>query len=133
MMLSTHRFLKQHLKCESILECELEALPEQQKCKEVIAWSRDIGMVSWCLSAEEFKLVYNLGKFDRFCKPQMNEVRAHFDLFTSFRQGNRGVDEWYKAVQAKVNLAKYPPEQPRFYIVTYFGSSCMMKSLYPRP
>ena len=41
-------------------------------------------------------------------KPQSNEVRARFDLLTSFHQGNRNVDEWYNAVQAQVNLAKYP-------------------------
>ena len=38
------------------------------------------------------------------------EVRARFDLLTSFHQGSRNVDEWYNAVQAQVNLAKYPPE-----------------------
>ena len=37
-------------------------------------------------------------------------MTACFDLLTSFRQGNRSVDEWYNAVQAQVNLAKYPPE-----------------------
>ena len=31
-----HRFLKWKLKCENILECELTALPECQKCKKVI-------------------------------------------------------------------------------------------------
>ena len=30
-----HRFLKRHLKCENILECELAALPERQQCKKV--------------------------------------------------------------------------------------------------
>ena len=35
-----HRFLKLHLKCENILECELTALPECQQCKKVIVkWS----------------------------------------------------------------------------------------------
>ena len=29
---------------------------------------------------------------------------------TSFCQGNKSVNEWYNAVQAQVNLAKYPPE-----------------------
>ena len=37
------------------------------------------------------------------CEPDL-------DLLTSFRQGNRSVDEWYNAVQAQVNLAKYPPD-----------------------
>ena len=40
----------------------------------------------------------------------MNEVRTRFDLLTSFCQGTRNVDEWYNAIQAQVNLAKYPPE-----------------------
>ena len=39
-----HRFLKWRLKCENILECELEALPEHQKCKKVVAWSGDFGL-----------------------------------------------------------------------------------------
>ena len=49
-------------------------------------------------------------KFEEFSKPQTNEVRAHFDLLTSFQQGNRNVDEWYNAIQAQVNLVNYSPE-----------------------
>ena len=108
-----HRFLKWHLKCENILECELAALPERQQCKKVIAWSGDFGMdqyVSWGLPTGQLTLEIIWGKFEDFCKPQSNEVRARFDLLTSFRQGNRSVDKWYNAVQAQVNLAKYPPE-----------------------
>ena len=37
-------------------------------------------------------------------------MRAGFDLLTSFKQGNKSVDEWYNAVQTQVALAKYPPE-----------------------
>ena len=33
-----------------------------------------------------------------------------FDLLMSFRQINCSIDKWYNAVQAHVNLAKYPPE-----------------------
>ena len=47
-----HGFLKWRLKCKNILECELAALPEQQKCKKVVTWSEDFGMdqyVSWCI------------------------------------------------------------------------------------
>ena len=108
-----HRFLKWHLKCENILECELAALPERQPCKKVIAWSGDSGMdqyVSWGLPTDQLTLEIIWGKFVDFCKPQSNEVHARFDLLTSFQQGNRSVDEWYNAVQAQVNLAKYPPE-----------------------
>ena len=107
-----HRFLKWHLKCENILECKLVALPERQQCKKVIAWSGDFGMdqyVSWGLPTDQLTLEIIWGKFEDFCKPQSNEVHARFDLLTSFQQGNRSVDEWYNAVQAQVNLAKYPP------------------------
>ena len=39
-----HRFFKWKLKCKNILECELTALPECQKCKKVITWSGNFGM-----------------------------------------------------------------------------------------
>ena len=108
-----HRFLKWHLKCENIFECKLAALPERQQCKKVIAWSGDFGMdqyVSWGLPTDQLTLEIIWGKFEDFCKTQSNEMHTRFDLLTSFWQGNRSVDEWYNAVQAQVNLAKYPPE-----------------------
>ena len=79
----------------------------------MIAWSGDFGMdqyVSWGLPTNQLTLKIIWGKFKDFCKLQSNEVHARFDLLTSFWQGNRSVDEWYNAVQAQVNLAKYPPE-----------------------
>ena len=111
-----HRFLKWHLKCENLLECELVALPECQKCKKVIAWSGDFGMdqyVSWDLSNEDLNLDTFCGKYEEFCKPQTKEVSTHFYLLTHFGQGNRSMDEWYNVVQAQVNLAKYPPEMAK--------------------
>ena len=108
-----HRFLKWHLKSETILDYELANLPEKQKCQKVIAWLGDFGMdlyISWSLPKEELTLDTIWARFEEFLKPQSNEVRACFDLLTSFHQGNRNVDEWYNAVQAQVNLAKYPLE-----------------------
>ena len=66
--------------------------------------------VSWGLPTDQLTLDTIWERFEEFCKPQSNEVHARFDLLTSFRQGSRSVDEWYNAVQAQVNLAKYPPE-----------------------
>ena len=66
--------------------------------------------VSWSIPKEELTLGAIWAKFEEFSKPQMNKVRARFDLLTSFHQGNRNIDEWYNVVQAQVNLAKYPPE-----------------------
>ena len=98
-----HRFLKWHLKCENILECELVALPETQKCKKVIAWSGNFAMdqyVFWGLSHEDLNLDTIWGKYEEFCKLHTNEVCAYFDLHSCFQQGNRSVDEQYDVVQA---------------------------------
>ena len=66
--------------------------------------------MSWNLTNEELALDVIWEKFEEFCNPQSNEVRARFDLLTSFRQDERSVDEWYNAVQTQVALAKYPQE-----------------------
>ena len=108
-----HRFLKWHLKCKTILDCELANLPAKQKCQKVIAWSGDFLMdlyVCWSMPKEELTLDAIWAKLKEFSKPQTNKVRAHFDLLTSFWQGTRNVEEWYNAIQAQVNLAKYPLE-----------------------
>ena len=121
-----HQFLKWHLKCKNILECELVALPEHQKCKKVIAWSGDCGMdqyVSWNLPSNELTLDAIWGKYEEYCKPQSNEVWARFDLLTSFHQGNCNVDEWYSAIQAQVNLTRYPLETAKILHRDIFGSS----------
>ena len=88
-------------------------LSEARKCKKVVAWSGDFGIdqyVSWCFPQEELCLEITWNKFKEFCKSQTSEVRARFDLLTSFRQGDMSVDEWYNAVQAQINLAEYPAE-----------------------
>ena len=108
-----HRFLKWKIKRENILESELAMLSETRKCKKVIAWSGDFGLdqyISRCLPQEELCLETIWKKFEELCKPQTNELRARFDLLTSFCQGEMSVDEWFNAVQNQVNLAKYPPE-----------------------
>ena len=46
----TTDFSSGKLKCKKVLECELTALPECQKCKKVTTWSSNFGMdqyVSW--------------------------------------------------------------------------------------
>ena len=69
--------------------------------------------VSWDLPPEDLSLKVIWKKFEDFCKPQTNEIRARFDLLSSFRQGDRSVDKWYNAVQNQINLAKYPQEMAK--------------------
>ena len=83
-----HRFLKWQIKCKNILHCEMEMLSEARKCKKVVIWSGDFRRdqyVSWCLHPEDLCLEVIWNKFEEFCKSQTNEVRARFDLLTSFR------------------------------------------------
>ena len=40
-----HRFLKWHLKCEMILNCELANLPTKQKCQKVIM--HGLAILAW--------------------------------------------------------------------------------------
>ena len=104
-----HRFLKWHLMCENILECKLTMLQEKRQCKKVIAGSCDFSIdqcVSWNLFTDELMLDTIWERFEEFYKPQSNEVRAKFDLFSSFWQGNKSVDKWYNALQTQVALAK---------------------------
>ena len=54
-----------------------------------------------------------------FVNPQSNEVQAQFDILTSFRQGNRSMDEWYNAVWVQVNLAKYLLNLQRSFTGTF--------------
>ena len=76
-----HRFLKWHLKCKTILDCELANLPAKQKCQKVIAWSGDFGIdlyVSWSIPKEDLTLDAIWTKFKEFSKPQTNEVQSSF-------------------------------------------------------
>ena len=91
-----HRFPKWEFKCKNILDCELAMLSEARKYKRVVAWSGDFGIdhyVSWCLSPEDLCLDIIWNIFEEFSKPHKNEVRARFDLLTSFRQGDMSVNE----------------------------------------
>ena len=62
-----------------------------------------------------------MGEIEEFCKPQSNEVRARFDLLTSFRKGDRSVDEWYSSVQTQAALAKCPQETAKILHINIFG------------
>ena len=93
------------------MDYELATLSDTRQCKKLISQSGDDGMdlvVSWGLTNNELILETLWTKFEDFCKLQSNEVRARFDLLTSFRQGDKSVDEWFNAVQKQINLCKYP-------------------------
>ena len=119
-----HRFLKWRLKCKNILEYELAALPEHQKCKKVVACSGDLGMnqyISWSLPKEDLSLDTIWEYFEEFCKPQANEVRACFDLLTSkVQEVLMNGTMWSKHRSILPNTLW---RLPRYYIEISFGFS----------
>ena len=99
-----------------ILDCELANLPTKQKCQKVIMWSGNFGMdlyVSWNIPKEDLTLDAIWTKFEEFSKPQTNKVRLVSTYSPVLGRGVGNVDEWYNAVQAQVNLAKYPLEMAK--------------------
>ena len=109
-----HRFLKWKIKCKNMLNCELAMLSETRKCKKSYdlvrwLWNWPGGNPGACPQKNYAWRWFGIN-FEEFCKPQTNEVRARFDFLSSFRQGDMSVDEWYNAVQAHINVAKYPTE-----------------------
>ena len=86
-----YRFLKWKLKCENILDCELAMSPVSKKCKNhSMVWGFRNGSICFlCLPAEDLCLDTIWAKYEDFCKPQVNKIKARFDLLPNFRQGNR--------------------------------------------
>ena len=68
-------------------------------------------------------------KFEEFCKPQSTEVRARFNLLTSFWQGKK-----YGTMQSRPRLLwlSTPQKLPRFFIEISFVSFLKIKSLSPK-
>ena len=85
---------------------------QESNCLVRRLWNRPVCTLV-LVAPEKLCLDVIWSKFEEFCKRQTSEVRARFDLLTSFRQGDHSVDEWYNVVQAQINLAKYPQETAR--------------------
>ena len=76
----------------------MQCLSRKENATRVLPEEGTLGLIYMCLEInltnEELALDVIWEKFGEFCKPQSNEVRARFDLLTSFRQGERSMDEW---------------------------------------
>ena len=68
-------------------------------------------------------------KLEEFCKPQTNEVRAGFDLLTSFRQVIWVLMNGIMLFKHRSILQNMQLKQLRSYIETYFGFSSGRRNL----
>ena len=89
--------------------------------------------VSWGLPTDQLTLDTIWRRFQEFCKPQSNEGVQDLTFSQASRQESHSVDEWYNAVQAQVNLVKYPPKTANILHRDIFRFSCEMRSLSPEP
>ena len=99
---------------------------KKRQCKKVIAWSGDFGMdqyVSWNLSTDELMPDTIWEIYEEFCKPQSNEVKARFDLLTSFQQGKGQLMNGTMQYRPRLLWLGTPQKQPRSLTRTSFGFS----------
>ena len=122
-----HRFLKWHLKCENILECELVMLPERRQCKKVIAWTGDFGMDLY----EELTLDTILEKFES--STSYNQMKWELCFIFSQASGKE-TSQWMSGImlsRPRLLWLSTLLRLPRYFTGTFFVSSLKMKSLSP--
>ena len=99
---------------------------ERRQSKKVIAWGGDFGMdqyVSWSMSNEELMLDTIWEKFEEFCNPQSNEVRARFDLLTT---SHKETSQWMSGImlfRPRLLWLNTSLRLPRYFTGTFFYSS----------
>ena len=49
-------------------------------------------------------------KFEEHCKPQANELRAHYNLLKKLKQANLSCDQFFAAIQNQLSLCQYQTE-----------------------
>ena len=67
-------------------------------------------MFSWNLSTDELMLDTIWEKFEDFCKPKSNNVRARFDLLTSFQQETSQLMNGTMQYRPRLLWLSTPPE-----------------------
>ena len=116
------RFIKWKIRCENILDCELAMLSEARKVQKSYCMVRRFCLdqyIPWNLSNEELCLDTIWQKYEEFCKPQANELRARFDLLTSFKQDQMSVDECITRYKLKLDYVTIHKKQLRFFKETF--------------
>ena len=103
-------FQNMEIKCQFILGAKLDTLSEDHKCKTLLWWSGDNGLelyIAWEMEDKDLTLDTIWTKFEEHCKPQANELCAHYDLL---KQGDKSCDEYYALLQNQSALCQYQTE-----------------------
>ena len=65
---------------------------------------------SWRIVDKDLTLQNIWDKFEEHCKPQTNELRAHYNLLKKLTQATLSCDQFIAAIQNQLSLCQYPTE-----------------------
>ncbi len=91
------RFCQWRLGCNLILESEYADVTETQKVNTLLRWTGKSGLKkleSWQKDTKDLTLAFVWDEFENYCKPQVNKLRAHYDLL-QLRQNGKPCDDWF--------------------------------------
>ena len=74
----------------------------------------------WQKDASELTLEFLLKEFKAYCKPQLNELHAHYDLLKKLKQGKLPCDDWYMKLQTQLHLCNYYAETEKVLLHVCF-------------
>ena len=55
-----------------------------------------------------------------YCKPQSNELCAHYDLLKKLKQRKLPCDDWYMKLQTQLHLCNYSAETEKVLLCDFF-------------
>ena len=109
--------------CNLIFDSELCDLPEPRKVNTLLHWSGDFGiqqLKSWQKDASELTLEFLWKEFEAYCKPQSNELCAHYDVLKKLKQARLPCDDWYTKLQTQLHLCNYSAETEKVLLCHLF-------------
>ena len=112
--------------CNLILKSEPCNLPKPWKVNSVFCWSGDFGIQQlklWQKDASELTLEFLWKEFEAYCKPQSNELCAHYDLLKKLKKESYHVMTGTQNCKLSYICATTLQRPKRFFfmISTYLG------------
>ena len=59
-------------------------------------------------------------EFEAYCKPQSNELCAHYDVLKKLKQARLPCDDWYTKLQTQLHLCNYSAETEKVLLYDLF-------------
>ena len=89
----------------------------------LLRWSGDFHiqqLKSWQKDASDLTLEFLWKEFEAYCKPQSNELHAHYDVLKKLKQARLPCDDWYTKLQTQLHLCNYSAETEKVLLHDLF-------------